>query len=260
MYNTNIDNSPNSANMPPRGSSDRSKSQTRKTRSSTLNRSLHRTLRSQSPSSSITRRSHDQRNIVADPSIHSTNILSSSIHSGKNVQASLNLDQNDDDITMELNSVVIDVNSYQNQNFPATTNSFQAIHPFELDKALPPKKTTTFSGKKTAEEVWRFFEMQHDGTYKCLLCLDTHKVIQQNNRGTANLRSHLLFHGMKDYAFKSQEDQRNPQKNNTPIISLSHQRKREIDEALLQCIIEAGLPYSMFNHGSVNKFLKVLIQ
>ncbi|CAF3460684.1 unnamed protein product, partial [Rotaria sp. Silwood2] len=48
---------------------------------------------------------------------------------------------------------------------------------------------------------------------------------------------------MKDYAFKSQEDQRNPQKNNTPIISLSHQRKREIDEALLQCIIEAGLPY-----------------
>ncbi|CAF4793178.1 unnamed protein product, partial [Rotaria sp. Silwood2] len=68
-------------------------------------------------------------------------------------------------------------------------------------------------------------------------------VIQQNNRGTANLRSHLLFHGMKDYAFKSQEDQRNPQKNNTPIISLSHQRKREIDEALLQCIIEAGLPY-----------------
>ncbi|CAF4852232.1 unnamed protein product, partial [Rotaria sp. Silwood1] len=76
---------------------------------------------------------------------------------------------------------------------------------------------------------------------------------------TANLRSHLLFHGMKAYAFKSQEDQGNPQKYNIPVTSLSQQRKREIDEALLQCIIGAGLPYSMFNHSSVIHFLKVLI-
>ncbi|CAF4182371.1 unnamed protein product, partial [Rotaria sordida] len=211
MYNSNIDNSSNSANMPPRGSSDRSKSHMQTSRSSTSNRSLHRTLRSQFPSSSITRwstnrsssgRSHNLRNIVADSSIHSTNILSSSIHSGKNVQASLNQDQNDNDITMEFNSIVINVDSYQNQTFPTTTNSVQTNHSFELDKALPPKMATTLSGKKTAEEVSKFFEMQHDGTQR---------------------------------------------------------RKREIGEALLQCIIGAGLPYSMFNHSSVIQFLKVLI-
>ncbi|CAF5163643.1 unnamed protein product, partial [Rotaria sp. Silwood1] len=78
---------------------------------------------------------------------------SSSIHCGKNVQVSLNRDQNDNDITMEFNSIVIDVNSYQNQTFSATINSVQTNHPFELDKALPPKMTTTLSGKKTAEEV-----------------------------------------------------------------------------------------------------------
>ncbi|CAF4164363.1 unnamed protein product, partial [Rotaria sordida] len=152
-------------------------------------------------------RSHNLRSIVADSSIHSSDILSPSIHSGKNVQASLNRDQNDNDITMEFNSIVIDVNSYQNQTFPSTTNSVQTNHPFELDKALPPKMATTLS--------------------------DTHKIIQQNNRDTANLRSHLLFHGMKCYAFKSQEDQRNLQKYNIPVTSLSQQRKREIDEALL---------------------------
>ncbi|CAF1148639.1 unnamed protein product [Rotaria sordida] len=91
------------------------------------------------------RRSHNLRNIVPDSSIHSTNILSSSIHSGKNVQASLNRDQNDNDITIEFNSIVIDVNSYQNQTFPATTNSVQTNHPFELDKALPPKMATPLS-------------------------------------------------------------------------------------------------------------------
>ncbi|CAF1481168.1 unnamed protein product [Rotaria sp. Silwood1] len=177
MYNSNIDNSSNSANMPPRGSRDRSKSHMRTSRSSTSNQSLHRTLRSQSPCSSIIHRStnrsssgtflgrsHNLRNVLADSSIHSINILSSSIHSGKNVQASLDRDQNDNDITMEFNGIVIDVNSYQNQTFPATTSSVQTNHPFELDKALSPKMATTLSGKKTAEEVWKFFEMQHDGT------------------------------------------------------------------------------------------------
>ncbi|CAF5061512.1 unnamed protein product, partial [Rotaria sp. Silwood1] len=57
MYNSNIDNSSNSANMPPRGSRDRSKSHMRTSRSSTSNQSLHRTLRSQSPCSSIIHRS-----------------------------------------------------------------------------------------------------------------------------------------------------------------------------------------------------------
>ena len=31
--------------------------------------------------------------------------------------------------------------------------------------------------------------------------------MQQNKRVTANVRSHLLSHGMNDYPFKSQEDQ-----------------------------------------------------
>ena len=63
---------------------------------------------------------------------------------------------------------------------------------------------------------------------------------------------------MSDYAFKSQENQRSQKKNNNSV-SLSPQRKREIDEALLECIIGAGLPYYIFNHRFIIQFLKVLV-
>lgn len=55
MYTSNMDNS-NSVNMPPRSGNVEARSQTRTSRSSASNRSLHRTLRSQSPSSAISRR------------------------------------------------------------------------------------------------------------------------------------------------------------------------------------------------------------
>ncbi|CAF3346916.1 unnamed protein product, partial [Rotaria sp. Silwood2] len=265
MYDPNIDNPSNLVKLPPRGRGDRSQSQIRISRSSTLNRSLHRTLSNETVSSSITRRSkhrsssgrsHNRRKVVADPNIHSTNVLSSSNKSENNVQDIQNLDQNDEMITTQSGTDVLDRDYYQNLN--STTNSVQLIHPFEVDKVLPPKITTTFSGKKKAEEVLKFFEMQSYGMYKCLLCVDEQKIIRQYKRSTANLRSHLLVHGMNDYAFKSQEDQRNSEKNITSVISLSLQRKHEIDEALLQCIIGAGLPYNMFNHNAVIQFLHVL--
>ncbi|CAF4158809.1 unnamed protein product [Rotaria sordida] len=224
MYDPNIDNPSNLVKLPPRGNSDRSQSQIRISRSSTLNRSLHRTLSNESVSSSITRRSknrsssgrsHNRRKVVADPNIHSTNVLSSSNKSENNVQDIQNSDQNDEMITIESGTDVLDRDYYQNLN--STTDSVQLIHPFEVDK-----------------------------------------IIRQYKRSTANLRSHLLVHGMNDYAFKSQEDQRNSQKNITSVIPLSLKRKHEIDEALLQCIIGAGLPYNMFNHNAVIQFLNVL--
>ncbi|CAF1430507.1 unnamed protein product [Rotaria sordida] len=264
MYNSNIDNPSDLVKLPPRGSSDRSQSQIRTSRSSTLNRSLHRTLSNEIVSSSITRRSKHRsssgrshnRKVVGDPNIDSTNVLLSSNKFENNVQGIQNLDQNDEMITIESGTDVLDRDYYQNQN--STTDSVQLIHPFEVDKVLPPKITTTSSGKKKAEDVLKFFEMQSDGMYKCLLCVDEQKIIRQCKRSTANLRSHLLVHGMNEYAFKSQEDQQNSKKNTTSVISLSLQRKHEIDEALLQCIIGAGLPYNMFNHNAVIQFLHVL--
>ena len=71
---------------------------------------------------------------------------------------------------MEYNSVSIGIHSHESQSVPTTTNSIKIILPFELEKVLSPKTTITPSGKKSAEKVWKFFEMQSDGTYKCLLC------------------------------------------------------------------------------------------
>ncbi|CAM4836994.1 unnamed protein product [Rotaria magnacalcarata] len=56
MYQSNIDDTRILVNTPHRGSSVRSKLQVRTSQSSTLNRSLHRTLSNESTSSSISRR------------------------------------------------------------------------------------------------------------------------------------------------------------------------------------------------------------
>lgn len=83
--------------------------------------------------------------------------------------------------------------------------------------------------------------------------------IKQNGRGTANLRSHLLFHGLKDYAFQSQQDQRISSKVTTSVAPLPLARKREIDDALIRCIVQASLPYQLFNQSALIQFLQTLV-
>ena len=44
------------------------------------------------------------------------------------------------------------------------------LQPFEVDKVPSLKNTTTSSGRKNAEDVYKMFEMQYEGMYKCMLC------------------------------------------------------------------------------------------
>ena len=72
------------------------------------------------------------------------------------------------------------------------------------------------------------------------------------------MRSHLLVHGLKNFAFESQEEQRSSRMNHALINQTSLSRKRQIDQAILKCTIEAGLPYSLFNHDAILELLRIL--
>ena len=83
-------------------------------------------------------------------------------------------------------------------------------------------------------------------------------MIKQTGRGTANLRSHLLIHNLKHFAFESQEEQRVAKVNKTTTNQISLTRKREIDEAILKCTVQASLPYNLFNHEALVELLNLL--
>ena len=72
------------------------------------------------------------------------------------------------------------------------------------------------------------------------------------------MRSHLLFHGLKNFAFGSQEEQRISKAKTTSISQISSSRKREIDQAILKRTIEASLPFGLFNHDAVIELFNAL--
>ncbi|CAF3367461.1 unnamed protein product [Rotaria socialis] len=128
--------------------------------------------------------------------------------------------------------------------------------PFEIDKPPLPKKTS--SGRKSALEVYELFEKQADATYRCTLCTHERKIIKQTGRGTANVRSHLIIHKLKNFAFASQEGQKILKINKKSTLQISATRKREIDNAVLNCITDGGLPFSLFNHEAVINLFDLL--
>ncbi|CAF3339940.1 unnamed protein product [Rotaria socialis] len=83
-------------------------------------------------------------------------------------------------------------------------------------------------------------------------------IIKQTGRGTANVRSHLIIHKLKNFAFASQEGQKILKINKKSTLQISATRKREIDNAVLNCITDGGLPFSLFNHEAVINLFDLL--
>ncbi|CAF3752584.1 unnamed protein product [Rotaria sp. Silwood1] len=164
-------------------------------------------------------------------SIINTNLHSSTVLSSTN---SCDSDDNihDDEFDGKSDTVSVIERTAQNQLIKKNINSTK--HSINVDK-IPPQKTTTASGKKRSDEM-----------------------IQQNGRGTANLRSHLLLHNLQSFAFESQVEQRVLKINRTSNNQMSLMRKHAIDKAILKCIIEGGLPFSIFNHDAVIELLNLL--
>ncbi|CAF3653801.1 unnamed protein product [Rotaria sp. Silwood1] len=263
MSDSNSDVQSKSNALPPQSQTRSSSLRARTPRSSTTDRILHRTLPSRSPSLSANRRrreSSSQRNSGLRTSTPTSNTSKNSntttIRSPINNFRSndkLNIDDGVEESVMICDAV--DVQELSSGDQSVKENIIPSKYPFEIDKNYPIKQTTA-SGKKLANEVYELYEQQPNGTYRCTLCID--KIIKQNGRGTANLRSHLIFHGLKKYAFDSQEEQRILKSNEVSANLLPAARKHQIDQAILKCTIEAGLPFNLFSHDAIIELLNIL--
>ncbi|CAF2789011.1 unnamed protein product [Rotaria sp. Silwood2] len=224
--------------LPPHPPTRSSSLRTRSSRSSTTNRILHHTLSSQFPSSSrVVRRTRESsiqqidRLKKSTTSIINTDLYSSTVLSSTN---SCDSDDNIHDDEFDGKSDTISVIELTARNQLIKKNIKSTKHPINVDK-IPSQKTTTASGKRLSYEM-----------------------IKQNGRGTANLRSHLLLHNLKNVAYESQVEQRVLKMNKTSDNQISFMRKHAIDEAILKCIIEGSLPFSLFNHDAVIELFNLL--
>ena len=68
----------------------------------------------------------------------------------------------------------------------------------------------------------------------------------------------MIVHKLKNFAFESQEEQRVSKNNKNSTQQMSEARKVAIDNAVLNCIIDGGLPFSLFNHNAVIDIFSLL--
>ncbi|CAF1415689.1 unnamed protein product [Adineta steineri] len=259
----------NSNTLPPKSQTRSSSVRVRPSRSSTTDRMLHRTLTSRSPSSSsivrrgrepLSQQNNQLRKTTSTSSIKKTLHSFTNLSSINNSQSNFNPDYASQDVIDIADTTDTgDYDEIGTQNQSDKENITSSNYPFEIDKN-PVLKQRTASGKKLAQEVLEMYEELHNGAFQCMLCKnkDKVKIIKQTGRGTANLRSHLLVHGLKNFAFDSQDVQRSSRMNPAAIDRASSSRKREIDEAILKCTIDAGLPFNLFNHDAVVELLRLL--
>ncbi|CAF2090095.1 unnamed protein product [Rotaria magnacalcarata] len=104
-------------------------------------------------------------------------------------------------------------------------------------KKLPPAKD--------------YFEHIDDNNYLCQICL---KLIKISSNSDANLRSHLgRAHNMPEMLFDSQRNQStaNPKQ-------IKPEKKRELHQAAIDCIITDGRAFGDFRRLGMSKFLNVI--
>lgn len=130
--------------------------------------------------------------------------------------------------------------------------------------------------KKKKSSPMQFFKKSTNETdkYICLKCEEKgkKKSLKMINGIDSGLRKHLgSVHDMERYLYKSQQNQKKQQEspdppeddttaeNTTCRLVFTREIKKELDDAVLNCIIEDGRSFNDFRKPGMKKFLKLAI-
>ncbi|CAF1303921.1 unnamed protein product [Rotaria sp. Silwood1] len=121
------------------------------------------------------------------------------------------------------------------------------------DEPNPQSSVVTKKTSKTKLDVWKYFTILPNGDYKCNLCPDSAKTFPKSNESfDTNLRSHLgRTHKLTDFLYPSQL----PTKKLPKEESIPDQRKKDLDTAAIQAIIEDSHSFNIFRKPGMQKFL-----
>ncbi|CAF3996868.1 unnamed protein product [Rotaria sordida] len=152
----------------------------------------------------------------------------------------------DDDVNMSNsndNSIVLYF------NLPADQSEDEEV---ELSNKTNTIVSPTASRPLTRAEVLSYFEQQTDG-YKCKLCEKVYKAAKNSD---SNLRKHLSSsHQISNVLYKSQINSYSKSISTT----ISSDRKDELHNAAINCVIEDGLPFDTFGRPGMSKFLSTAV-
>jgi len=113
--------------------------------------------------------------------------------------------------------------------------------------------TTNQTTISYTSEVWKYAIRLPNSNYStCCLCPD-HKKISTNNGSTSTLRKHLIS--------KHQIDQLSLQngKRKRPISSININRKKELHQLFINCIIHDGRTFNDLQKPGMKKLIQELI-
>ncbi|CAF4085958.1 unnamed protein product [Rotaria magnacalcarata] len=128
----------------------------------------------------------------------------------------------------------------------------------ENDETNPRSSTMKKTTNKTIEDVWKYFTKQSNGKITCNLCptSSSKSFSTVNELSDSNLRSHLgRIHKLTDFLYPSQR----PQEKLPKPVNLTQQRKKILDEAAIQAIIDDSHSFNIFRKSGMQKFLSLAV-
>ena len=79
---------------------------------------------------------------------------------------------------------------------------------------------------------------------------------KENELSDSNLRSHLgRIHAMKEFFYPSQYRKKPPK----VVVQISNERKKELDEAAIQAIVQDSHSFNLFRNSGMSNFLNLAI-
>ncbi|CAF1477674.1 unnamed protein product, partial [Adineta steineri] len=118
----------------------------------------------------------------------------------------------------------------------------------QVEQQKNVKRTTT----QLKEDVLQYFIKLNSGEFMCSLCPNGSKVFPPSNSiSDTNLRSYLgRLHKLYQFLYPSQRSRR-PIKEET----ISPQRKKKLDAAAIDAIVQGGHAFNIFRKGGMKRFL-----
>ncbi|CAF1408103.1 unnamed protein product, partial [Rotaria sp. Silwood1] len=117
-------------------------------------------------------------------------------------------------------------------------------------------RITTRSGKIKKDAVLSYFTLRSDGRYDCNTC---HQPYMAYNGSATNLRRHLFIkHDIAAAIYDSQLSQmkQKPAVSNDMSTPLPKIRQKQLDKAIVDCIIDDSLPFTTFTKSGMINLLK----
>ncbi|CAF3687586.1 unnamed protein product [Rotaria socialis] len=173
-------------------------------------------------------------------------------HSGHNSnQSSIPTNEKNENVTTSVLSPISPSNPQHRSQSPAPALPFDCPSDEEQNQNQN-MHIATRSGKMKKDTILSYFTIRSDGRYDCNNC---HQPYMAYNGSATNLRRHLFIkHDIAAAVYDSQLlqiKQKKPDVSNDVLPTLPKIRQKQLDKAIVDCVIDDSLPFTTFTKSGM---------